>query len=315
VTTVITVPPSLDDVTFEQVLEQLAAMSPDDKLLVDARHVRWASPYGLTALLTLAQTRESRPGLTPPEAEETMSYWARTGFFRHAEELFDVHGTVPRTRPNPESNVLLEITPVAKSGDVHEVVDRIQQRAQQILARELNIDAQASVRFVMTLSEVCQNVVEHAGRGGWVAVQTYRWQRRLGRRVVQIAVCDAGVGFRRSLESTPGRVLTDRWDDGMALEEAVIRGVSRFRDRGRGQGLAGTRNFLGKWSGKLSVRSGTARIAIVPPWDDDVPLLEDLPSFPGSQVQITIPERQVEQPADAAPGAIKAAGGARGSGS
>ena len=163
---------------------------------------------------------------------------------------------------------------------MHDVVDRIQARAQQILATELNIDAQASVRFVMTLSEVCQNVVEHAGRGGWVAVQTYRWRQRLGRRVVQIAVCDAGIGFRRSLESMPGRVASDRWDDGSALEEAVIRGVSRFRDRGRGQGLAGARNFLGKWDGKLSVRSGTARIAIVPPWDDDVPLRENLARLP-----------------------------------
>jgi len=81
----------------------------------------------------------------------------------------------------------------------------------------------------------------------------------------------------------------------MALEEAVIRGVSRFRDRGRGQGLAGARNFLGKWSGKLSVRSGTARIAIVPPWDEDAPLLEGLAPFPGAQVQITIPERVAER--------------------
>ena len=77
----------------------------------------------------------------------------------------------------------------------------------------------------------------------------------------------------------------------MALEDAVIRGVSRFRDPGRGQGLAGVRRFVGKWEGKLSVRSGTARIAIVPSWDEDVPLAEDLAPFPGSQIQITIPER------------------------
>jgi anti-sigma regulatory factor (Ser/Thr protein kinase) len=291
VTAVITVPPSLDDTTFEQILDGLVPLAPDDKLLLDARHTRWASPYGLTALLTLAQARAARPALVVPDAEKTQSYWSRTGFYRYAEELFDLRGTVPRPRAAAESNVLLEITPVAQSADVHEVVERIQARAQQILASELGIDAQASMRFVMTLSEVCQNVVEHAGRGGWVAVQTYEWRQRLGRRVVQIAVCDAGIGFRRSLESTPGRTLSDRWDDGMALEEAVVRGVSRFRDRGRGQGLAGARNFLGKWEGKLSVRSGTARIAIVPPWDDDAPLLEGLAPFPGAQVQITLPER------------------------
>jgi hypothetical protein len=162
--------------------------------------------------------------------------------------------------------------------------------------------------FSMTLSEACQNIVEHAGSGGWVAVQAYRWQKRLGRRVVVIAVCDAGVGFRKSLEGAhlaAGQRLSDRWDDAMALEEAVIRGVSRFkyRDAGRGQGLAGIRRYVGKWESKLSVRSGTARIAIVPSWDDgDVPLKEKLPYFPGAQMQITIPERVAApaKPADRA---------------
>jgi len=291
VTTVIAVPPSLDDASFEQVLDQLAPLAPDARVLIDARHARWASPYGLTALLTLAQTRAVRPAFAPPEGEETASYWARTGFFKHAEELYDFHKSAPRARSAGESSVLLEITPIGKAGDVHDVVDHIQQRAQAILQSELGVDAKATIGFTMTLSEACQNIIEHAGRGGWVAVQTYRWQKRLGRRVVVIAVCDAGVGFRRSLESNQGRPRSDRWDDAMALEEAVIRGVSRFRDPGRGQGLAGIRRYVGKWQGKLSVRSGTSRIAIVPAWDDDVPLAEKLPPFPGAQMQITIPER------------------------
>jgi anti-sigma regulatory factor (Ser/Thr protein kinase) len=291
VTSVITVPPSLDDHTFEQVVEQLASVPPDAKLVVDARHTRWASPFGLTALLALGQTRETRASFTAPDAEETASYWARTGFFKHAEDIYELHGAVPKARGG-ESSVLLEITPVVKSEDVHEVVGRIQQKAQQILSKELNIDAKATVGFAMTLSEVCQNIVEHAGRGGWVGVQTYTWRRRLAnRRVVVIAVCDAGLGFRQSLESAPGRVRSDRWDDAAALEEAVIRGVSRFRDPGRGQGLAGVRRYVGRWDGKVSVRSGTAKIAIVPSWDDDVPLLEKLAPFPGAQVQVTIPER------------------------
>ena len=72
-TTVINVPPSLDDVTFEQVLEQVANVPADEKLLVDARHARWASPFGLTALLTLAQSRTERAAFAPPEAEDTLS--------------------------------------------------------------------------------------------------------------------------------------------------------------------------------------------------------------------------------------------------
>ena len=48
-TSVITVPPSLDDQTFEQVVEQLASVPHDAKLLVDAQHTRQI-------------TRNNRPG-------------------------------------------------------------------------------------------------------------------------------------------------------------------------------------------------------------------------------------------------------------
>jgi anti-sigma regulatory factor (Ser/Thr protein kinase) len=258
--------------------------------------------YGLTALLALAQTRLVRPGFAPPEGEDTISYWARTGFFRHAEQLYDFGRPVPRGRPAGESSVLLEITPVSQAGDVHTIIDRIQERSQAILHEGLGLDTRATIGFSMTLSEACQNIVEHAQCGGWVGVQTYTWKKRLGRRVVVIAVCDAGIGFRGSLESNQGRTRSDRWDDGMALEEAVLRNVSRFRDPGRGQGLAGIRRFVSKWTGKLSVRSGSARIALVPEWDDDVALRENLAPFPGAQVQITIPAANPAAPPSPARG-------------
>ena len=291
-TNVINVPPSLDEHSFEQVLNQMVAFPPDAKLLLDARHTKWASPYGLGALLTLGQTRDgARPTLAVPEADDTLSYWTRANFFYYANDFFDLKGVVPKRSTSTESSVLLELTPISKSEDVHEVVGRIQSKAQKIIATELGIDPKAIVGFTMTLSEVCQNIIEHAGRGGWVMVQTYNWTRRLGRRVVVIAVLDAGLGFRQSLESAGNHVPSERWDDAAALEAAVIRGVSRFRDPGRGQGLAGVRKYVGRWGGKVSVRSGTARIAIVPDWDDDTPLEEGLAPFPGAQIQVTIPEK------------------------
>jgi anti-sigma regulatory factor (Ser/Thr protein kinase) len=292
VTTVIEVPPSVDSETFEVILQQVAAAPPDAKLLLDARHSRWFSPYGLTALLTLGQARGERMSFTVPEKEETAHYITRARFFEQGAEFFDIHGHVPRVRAKEEArSVLLEVTRIAGSSDVHHVVEQIQQRAQEILVTRLQLDPLATMRFATTLSEACQNIIEHAEAPGWVAVQTYKWTQRLGRQVVVIAVCDSGIGFRKSLEQSPGHRPSDRWDDARALEEAVIRGVSRFRERGRGQGLAGVRRFIGGWDGKLSVRSGTARIAIVPKWDDDVPLREGLPWFPGAQMEITIPER------------------------
>ena len=294
-TTVIDVPQSLDDHTFELILDKLATVPADAKILLDARRSRWASPYGLTALLALAQTRLERPTLAVPENDDTTSYWSRLAFFKHAEGLYDITGKVPRARQSSESSVLLEVTPVVHTQDIHDVVENIQQRAHTILQEKLHLQSQVTMRFTMVLSEICQNVIEHAGTGGWVAVQSYKWQQRLGRNVVVIAVCDAGMGFRKSLESSPTFRPDDRWSDRIALEDTVFRGATRFRDPGRGQGIAGVKKFIGTWQGKLSVRSGTARVAVVPSWDHDEPMYENLAPFPGAQVQITIPERMPDQ--------------------
>jgi hypothetical protein len=288
---VINVPSSLDDQTFEQVLEQLADLPVDAKILVDARNTTWASPYGLTALLTLAQTRVEKPQFMPPEKDDTASYWSRANFFKYAEDLFEIRGRIPAQKAERDSGTLLEVTPVASVDDVHTVVERIQTKVPHILTNILHLESRAVMGFAMALSEACQNIVEHAGRGGWVAVQNYNYRKRMGRHVVQIAVCDAGIGIRQSLESGNRRPLSDRWDDGQALETAVLQGMSRFPDHGRGQGFKGIRGYLNKWAGKLAVRSGTSKIAIVPPWDDDLVRKDHLAPMAGTQLLIMIPEK------------------------
>ena len=106
-----------------------------------------------------------------------------------------------------------------------------------------------------------------------------------------------------------GKVRNYRTQDGLASNQirtilcdrrgglwiGTFGGVSRYADPGRGQGLKGIRGYVYRFDGKLSVRSGTARIAMVPDWDDDPPREDGLSSFPGAQLQITIPKR-VRQP-------------------
>lgn len=296
-TKVVEVPSQFDDRSFDQFARSWSAAA-GARPLFDAHATAWASPYGLVGLLaagqaSLEQTNE-RALLTVPKDRDVAHYWARAGFFAQAAEWFEIHGKVPKVSPSHSSDVLLAITPVRGTDDVHEVVELIQQRAAQILASELQLEASATMGFAMALSEACQNIVEHAGTSGWVAVQSYTWRRKLGRRVVVIAVSDAGVGFRRSLETTQGPRFGDRWSDAAALEAAVFHGASRFRDPGRGQGLKGITRYVNRWSGKFAVRSGSARLSIVPPWDDDVPLAEGLPPFPGTQLLMIIPAQTPE---------------------
>jgi hypothetical protein len=297
VTYVIEVPQVLDDRSFDQFAAAFAGAAEATRVLVDAHATNWASPAGLIGLLCAGQALVARggpkPQLTAPADKEVTHYWTRAGFFAHAADLFEVHGSVPRVKANPERNVLLEVTPVTVADDVHAVVGRIQEPAAAILTGELGLDPKMTMGFGMALSEACQNIVEHAGTGGWVAAQVYNW-RSIGRKVAVIAVADAGVGFRHTLDATQASRFGGRWGDAAALEAALIQGVSRFRDPGRGQGLAGIRRWVDRWKGKISIRSGTARIAIVPSWDKDEPLRDGLPPFPGAQVQLVVPEVERE---------------------
>lgn len=290
-TRIVEVPVSFDDRSFDQFAKSMGQPG-NGRLLFDAHANKWASPYGLVNLLAAGQAAAEhgeRPLLTIPDDRDVAHYWARAGFFELAGQWFEVHGRPPRVTLTHSSDVLLEITPVRGTDDVHGVVNHIQDRASAILSGELGLRATATLGFAMALSEACQNIVEHAGTSGWVGVQAYTWKRRLGKRVVVIAVADAGIGFRRSLEATQASRFGDRWGDATALEAALFHNASRFREAGRGQGLAGISRYLNRWSGKLSLRSGSARIAIVPSWDDDVPLRDGLPPFPGSQVLMIIP--------------------------
>lgn len=287
-TRIINVPANVNDQSFEQVLEQTSPLPPDEKILFDCRRCTFATPFGLTALLSLGQTWLTKPALLVPDDPKVASYWSRADFFVQGEAFYEFDKHVPRPR-SVSTSVVLECTPITKSADVHGVVDKISERAHEILVESLHFSPQITSRFTMALSEVCQNILEHAGRGGWVAVQKY--DPRNKRRNVIMAVCDVGIGFRQSLESSHGRRLSDRWDDAAALEDTVMRGVSRFADKSRGHGLQGVKKFIGQNDGKFSVRSGTARLAIVPEWDEDEVLIRDLPFFPGAQIQLTIPER------------------------
>ena len=134
VTAVIHVPPFTRRQTFEQVLDRLVAVAPDDQAA--GRRSAYALGVAVWAhrAATLAQTRTNDRRSRFPSPTRRQSYWARTGFFHHAEEPVRFARPFPRLDPAGESNVLLEITPVAQSDDVHDVVGRIQTQAHEILA-------------------------------------------------------------------------------------------------------------------------------------------------------------------------------------
>ncbi len=291
---VLTVPGSLDQTVVDTFLDQVVSTEAS-RSLFDARHLRWVDPNGMLALLVGGVVAGRRQGALPrlelPENPDVQGYLSRMGFFHEAEGIFELDGRAPRRGANP-SDVLLEITPIRANDDVHGVVDRVQSRAGAILSAKLGYAPTSVVPFSVILSEVCQNVIEHADGPGWVAAQAYNWAKRLGRWVVVISVMDVGRGFRGSLTDEHAARYGDRWGDATALEAAFLHGLTRFPDSGRGQGIQQIRRQVQRWNGAITIRSGTARIGQVPEWDDTPPLTQGLAPLPGAQIGIVLPARE-----------------------
>ena len=117
---IVSVPHSLDDKTLDVLAAGIGEWPPAEGLLFDARAAQWASPYGLTAMLSLgqaiAEAQLPMPRLTVPDKEDVKSYWSRAGFFHAAAECFELVGKVPKRTSDPPSDVLLPVTPIrAKS--------------------------------------------------------------------------------------------------------------------------------------------------------------------------------------------------------
>lgn len=297
---VIPLPASLDERTFDQVVRVVDA-AEGARVLFDATHVRWVDPYGMVGLLcsgSVAQRNGELPLLKLPDNPDVVSYLTRMHFFPHAESIFELSGAPQRKSGHDTgSDVLLEVTAINSHQDVHAVVDLVNERGIAILTKQLHYPLREAFQFSVILSEVCQNIIEHAEAPGWVATQTYTWTRKLGgRRVVVIAVMDLGIGFRKSLASTHAtRYPEGGWTDAAALESAFMHGQTRHHDPGRGQGLQQIRKLVARWGGRVSVRSGTARIADIPAWDEHGRTLETgLPHLPGAQIGIILPARDAE---------------------
>jgi anti-sigma regulatory factor (Ser/Thr protein kinase) len=273
----------LTEETFERALR--AFIRSDT---VDLRSVTFIDPYGMVGLLEIGELcalEDVKKTVLLPRSAEVLSYLGRMDFFRHAKRSFTLDPMQPPSGgAGGASDVLLEITPVERAKDIHAIVGRVRERAETILAAHLKYDEKAINGFIVALSEVCQNIIEHSEHRGFVGIQKYRYPS-LGRNIVKIAVMDGGIGFRRSL-SARFRLTSDA----EAIEKALLHGASRHEDEGRGHGLAAVRRFVTLWKGRLSIRSGTARLSIVPDWSRGRERETNLIDFPGSQVNIILPE-------------------------
>lgn len=256
---------------------------------LDLKDITFIDPYGMLCLLELGELHKSKRisrTLYLPQSTDVLKYLDRLNFFRFAGEYFKLEPAelyyFDRYQRNPHSDVLLEITAIEKTDDIHFIVKKVRNRAHIILERHLNYSEKAINGFIVALSEICQNILEHSENTGFVGIQKYHFHN-MNKNVVKIAVMDAGIGFRKSLSK---RFFFQ--NDLEAIDKALLQGTSRYKDEGRGHGLAAVRRFVRQWNGKLSIRSGTAKLSIIPGWYRGKEKEQKLAYFPGAQINILL---------------------------
>jgi hypothetical protein len=272
--------------TFEQAYQIFRESS-----IIDLRDATFIDPFGMVGLLEIGELSKSegiKKTIFLPESEEVLKYLERMDFFRFSHRYFRLEPSEPSISDkylrSSYSDVLLEITPIEKSDDIHFIVGKVKGRAHAILTRHLHYDERVIHGFIVSLSEVCQNILEHSEHTGFVGIQKYNFQK-LNKKIVKLAVMDIGIGFKGSLSER-----FEIKDDIDAIEKALLYGASRYADRGRGHGLPSVRRFVNRWNGRLSIRSGTAKRSIIPQWAWGKEREVNLTYFPGSQINIMLPE-------------------------
>lgn len=275
----------------EETFEQILSLQKDSSNEIDLRHISFIDPYGMVGLLEMGElfkSKEIQKTICLPESEEVIKYLERMDFFKYVANYFTTEPSELKISDKYSrssfSDVLLEITPIEKSDDIHFIVSRVKDRANKILKKHLHYDDHAINGFIVALSEVCQNIVEHSEHTGFVGIQKYHFNN-INKNVVKIAVMDIGIGFKNSLKTR-----FDIKDDMDAIERALFHGISRYSDTGRGHGLASVRRFINQWNGKISIRSGTASLSIIPKWAWGNEKEHNLTHFPGAQINILLPE-------------------------
>lgn len=276
----------LSDDTFETFISVIPTQD-----VIDLREVMFIDPYGMVGLLEVGRYlsyQGERKTLALPVSDNVLKYLERMDFFKFAERYFEIVPGVPdipdRYLRSSVTDVLLEITPIENSDDIHFIVGKVKKRAQEILKKNLHYDERAINGFIVALSEVCQNIIEHSENTGFVGIQKYHFQK-ISKNVVKIAVMDLGIGFRKSLSERTAVI-----DDLDAIEKGLLHGVSRHNDLGRGHGLAAVKRFITEWNGKITIRSGIAKRSIIPGWAWGKEKESHLTFFPGAQINIMLPE-------------------------
>jgi len=235
---------------------------------VDLSRCHYLGPTGVVAL-TLLRRDAARRGITlqivPPEIPQLHAYCGYSGLLRE----FGI-GEPPQPHPDNASTPVCSFA-LLPQAEIEQVL--------RIAEREIPFSQTARQHLTLALSEVAQNVLDHAmsGLGGIMSARAFK-----GQREVRFAVADGGVGFFHTLSRRMNVA-----DEGHAIRRALEEGVtSRSSSHNMGWGLSHLQAIVKRTGGQMMIYSRTGAGTSGPTNDR---FLARRVEFPGTIVFVRLP--------------------------
>ncbi|WP_158641433.1 hypothetical protein [Amycolatopsis eburnea] len=212
-------------------LRRLWSIEPEaGSMVLDARRLTFASPLDLAAIVALARSaaaRGDRVKLIAPRDHNVASYLERLDVISNLPPDAEVVGDLGGGPRADLADSLLEVGHLTA-----EHATRLVERMGRMFARHYG---RLGLRYFQGVGELIDNAVSHgvSELGAFVAAQVYTGATS-GRRGIEFAVCDTGVGIRAHLRRNPAN--HHLADDVTALKKALRPGVTGTEET-RGHGL------------------------------------------------------------------------------
>ena len=222
--------------------------------MLDATRLKFVSPMEVCAIVCVAlraSNEDRNVSFHLPHDSDVAGYLQRMDVVRLLSHACEIVGRPPPERRMDQARVLLEVTRIDRPHEADELADKI------VPLARAQADARVTHAVFTGLGELLDNAVTHAQSkiGVYAAVQTYTGETS-GRRGLELAVVDGGVGILQHLRRNPRfkRLRSSK----TAIRNALEPGVTGTRDR-RGYGFTDTLDQVGRAGlGRLVVRSGDA---------------------------------------------------------
>lgn len=276
----------LDVPGVERMLTSLPAGTAQDRELlttIDLRRATLFDPYGLVTLRVLVRhlIQFGPVRVLSPQDPNVANYFAASRLADHLPTAVSFEPALSDTgfRQTSRSRVMA-FTSFSSSADIIGIRDH----CRQILEDQLDCPSDYSDDLGTALSELCQNVLDHAQdpAGGTAVAQKYV-KRRGSTQIhfVVIGVGDGGIGVQASLKTK----YQSQFGDDQSAITAALQGYSARSGRG-GMGLRRVLDISRQYSGRIDMRSVTGLVG------EGVPTFNWLPSsgrrLPGTQVSVSL---------------------------